>query len=287
MLSRAAVAKSLRAKYALPITPQSVANWLSDFKEHLPFLKMRPVIANLYNRRDIFIQSRMFHGQIYHFKFHRAKLEQILKRHAGLARFRALKTYLERVPTECPHRLFQENDKRSSAQKNTFVLDQVKITARENAASKMARFALQATTTNKLRHETLQEFMLLNDAVTVAVEIPIILTGRDIVHFQEQLKFKVPLALKPEEIITGHIDFIQLRNDRIYILDYKPGAKKDKPVAQLTIYALALARLTGLRLYDFTCAWFDDEAYYEFFPLHVVYKRDKSYRSKPLPRRNT
>jgi hypothetical protein len=44
---------------------------------------------------------------------------------------------------------------------------------------------------------------------------------------------------------------------------------------QLTIYALALARLTALRLYHFKCAWFDEENYYEFYPLHVVYKKKK------------
>jgi hypothetical protein len=32
------------------------------------------------------------------------------------------------------------------------------------------------------------------------------------------------------------------------ILDYKPGASKEKPITQL--YALALSRRTGLRLYD-------------------------------------
>jgi len=33
-----------------------------------------------------------------------------------------------------------------------------------------------------------------------------------------------------------------------------------------------LSRLTGLRLFDFKCAWFDEKSYFEFFPLHVVYK---------------
>jgi hypothetical protein len=61
----------------------------------------------------------------------------------------------------------------------------------------------------------------------------------------------------------------------VHILDYKPGAdtgKKKNSITQLTIYALALSRLTGLRLYDFKCAWFDEDNYFEFFPLHVVYK---------------
>ncbi len=41
---------------------------------------------------------------------------------------------------------------------------------------------------------------------------------------------------------------------------------------QLTIYSLALSRLTRLRLLHFSCAWFDGEHFYEFYPLHVVHK---------------
>jgi hypothetical protein len=43
---------------------------------------------------------------------------------------------------------------------------------------------------------------------------------------------------------------------------------------------LALSRRTGLRLFDFTCAWFDDHHYFEFQPLHVVHKRrsERRYR---------
>jgi hypothetical protein len=44
-------------------------------------------------------------------------------------------------------------------------------------------------------------------------------------------------------------------------------------IRQLMVYALALSRRTGLRLYDFVCAWFDEHHYYEFYPLHVVHKR--------------
>ncbi len=64
-----------------------------------------------------------------------------------------------------------------------------------------------------------------------------------------------------------------MRNGAVHILDYKPNAKREKPIEQLTFYALALSRRTGLRLYDFKCAWFDDKHYFEFFPLHVVFKK--------------
>jgi hypothetical protein len=39
--------------------------------------------------------------------------------------------------------------------------------------------------------------------------------------------------------------------------DGPPSATQEKPIAQLMVYALALARSTGLRLYDLVCAWFD------------------------------
>jgi transposase-like protein len=72
------------------------------------------------------------------------------------------------------------------------------------------------------------------------------------------------------DVYTGHIDIVQIRNGQVHILDYKPDAKHIKPVEQLMIYALALARRSHMLLYHFRCAWFDDRNYYEFYPLHVV-----------------
>ncbi len=70
-----------------------------------------------------------------------------------------------------------------------------------------------------------------------------------------------------ERTITGHIDFLQVRNVAVHILDYKPDARTNKPIAQLAIYALALTRLvTGLKLFDIKCAWFNEHEYCEFFP---------------------
>lgn len=83
------------------------------------------------------------------------------------------------------------------------------------------------------------------------------------------------------KLITGHIDILQIRNGSVHILDYKPNAAKERPLEQLTLYALALSRLTGLRVYHFKCAWFDEKDYFEFFPLHLVYKRVKR-RSKKV-----
>jgi hypothetical protein len=84
------------------------------------------------------------------------------------------------------------------------------------------------------------------------------------------------------KLITGHIDIVQIRNGQIHILDYKPNAAKERPIEQLTIYALALSRLTGLKVFNFKCAWFDEKDYFEFFPLHVVYKPDKKRKRRKV-----
>jgi ATP-dependent exoDNAse (exonuclease V) beta subunit len=121
-----------------------------------------------------------------------------------------------------------------------------------------------------LRHETLQRFILANDSVTVAVEVPIWLTATDI----DALEIEYGIRLIPEghepRVLTGHIDFIQVRNGAVHILDYKPDARTNQQIAQLTLYALALSRLAGLRLFDIKCAWFNEEQYCEFFPRSLI-----------------
>lgn len=276
-------AKTVQETYGVSVKGQTVANWLKTYEAYLPFLRMRAFVGKHYKRKEAIEETRFFHGQIYDFRYHRAKLDLILEEHFKHYRFKPLKDFLELVVAECPHQLFKTTKNRASEYKNVFNLDQVKIVSKDNAAVRTANFVLQAVANNKLRHEKLQEFMLANDSVTVATEVPVLLEPDDIHHFRHELNFDIPLDI--EKSITGHIDFIQVRNGMIHILDYKPSARKEKPIDQLTIYALALSRLTTIRLYHIKCAWFDKENYFEFFPLHVVYKRKKGARKAPKQKR--
>jgi ATP-dependent exoDNAse (exonuclease V) beta subunit len=182
--------------------------------------------------------------------------------------------YLTEMAEACPHKLFQ-TDVRASQGNAVFDLDSVEIKSRRSHASRVAGLVLQAVTHNKRRHDELQRFMLATDSVTVAVEVPITLSPDDLVHLRDKAGFRVPI--ESSGMLTGHIDFIQIRHGAVHILDYKPGANSEKPIAQLMVYALALSRRTGLRLYDFACAWFDEHHYFEFYPLHVVHKRGRSH----------
>ena len=92
----------------------------------------------------------------------------------------------------------------------------------------------------------------------------------------------LPKQPEQERTITGHIDFVQVRNGAIHLLDYKPNAKTNKPFAQFTIYALALSHLTGIPLFDFKCAWFNEKQYCEFFPRTILARQSKSDHPVPL-----
>jgi PD-(D/E)XK nuclease superfamily len=215
------------------------------------------------------IQStRLHHQQVYHYRIHRAKLKLCLEdRHHQ--KFAPLSTFLLSISASCPHRLFLEPG-RGSQLKERFDIEGVSIREKENFATRITQFVMQGVRDNKRRHDMVQKFMLANDSVTIATEVPVYLLLEDIKHLKSKLGFQIPF--KENATFSGHIDALQVRNDAIHVLDYKPNAIHEKPIEQLTFYALALSRHTGLRLYDFKCAWFDEKNYFEFFPLHVVHK---------------
>ncbi len=269
------ISQKIKEKYGFGISEQTVLNWLKDYRQYLPFLRMRDFVAKKYQPKEMIEEVHLIHDQIYDFKYHRAKTAAILDEDFKHYKLRPISEFLELVALECPHHIFKESQNRASEYHNFFNPDEVKIVRKDNTAGKIVRFVMQAVSNNKLRHQILEEFMLVNDSVTVGVEVPVLLDRDDILHFQNQLNWQVPIDLSEEEAVTGHIDIVQVRNGTIHIMDYKPSAAKVKPVDQLTLYALALSRLTSLRLFNFKCAWFDEDDYFEFFPLHMVMKKKK------------
>ena len=260
----------LKEQFGLDVKPQTLSDWVKEFAELCSYGRLRPYGLKMYSAHQVIQKVNLYHRQVYEFSYHRAKAALILQdfKHA---KFENLREYLEAVQAECPHQFFREGQ-RASEERVKFDLSGVMVSEKQNFATRLAHLALQAVGDNKLRHKALQRFMLCNDSVTVATEVPVYMDEMDIEHMQEALKFKIPVKL--DKVMTGHIDFLQIRNGNVHLLDYKPAktTKREQPITQLTLYALALSRLTGLRLYDFKCAWFDENAYFEFFPLHVVYK---------------
>ena len=194
-------------------------------------------------------------------------------------RFAPLASFLVRVPDQCPHALFRASARASQATA-AFIADNKRIAIpKENTATRMAALVLPTTGDNHARHAALQRFMLANDLTTIAVEVPILLHAEDIAAIERRWGIQLfpKAATAPSEgearSITGHIDFLQIRNGAIHILDYKPDATTGKPFAQLTLYALALSHLTGIPLFDFKCAWFNERQYCEFFPRTALARK--------------
>ena len=293
----------LNQKFGVNPGASTLSSWIDQYKGLCRYERLRPYALKLYEPKDVVEVTSMAHRQIYRFRYHRAKMRLTISEMYKHKKFEALKDYLDAVSSETPHQYFQDGI-RISEIKTKFDKSQMIVRSKKNYANMLADFVLQAVKENKMRHEALQRFFIANDSVTVASEVPVYIRKEDIEHMENQLGFKVVddggiriKGQKEEEglasnfqsniaclpagraagrqfprLLTGHIDILQVRNGQIHILDYKPNAAKEKPIEQLTWYALALSRLTGLRLFEFKCAWFDEKDYFEFYPLHVVKK---------------
>jgi len=270
--------KRLKERYGISVTPTTLSRWLKEYKELLTYTRLREPARALFPPQRIIQSTRLHHQQVYYYRVHRAKLKVLLEnqyqRDNEHENFAPLGTFLLSVAVACPHRLFR-NEGRASQLKARFDIEGVSIREKQNFATQITQLVLQGVSQNKRRHDSVQKFMLLNDSVTIATEVPVYLLPKDIQHLKS-LGFKVPF--NDSLTLTGHIDALQVRNGAIHILDYKPNAKYEKPIEQLTLYALALSRRTGLRLYDFKCAWFDENHYFEFYPLHVVLKKSQKFK---------
>jgi ATP-dependent exoDNAse (exonuclease V) beta subunit len=272
----------MRKRFHRHIPERTISSWLTDYRPLTTYARLRASGRKRYSPQLIIRSHTFHHQQVYRFQVHRAKLDLLAQpapqpaTHANLD-FSLLKTYLASIETQFPHNLFQATEHRSSK----FPAEiHPPVTRKENYATRLAALALPTSPTNKMRHETLQRFMLINDSVTVAVEVPVYLTRDDITYYRNR-GFDLNIET---DVITGHIDFLRIRNGHVHILDYKPDARKETHAhVQLTIYALALARRTSSPLKFFKCGWFDEKDYFEFYPLQGVYKSGMTRKDPVAP----
>ncbi len=109
----------------------------------------------------------------------------------------------------------------------------------------------------------MENFFLANDTATIAIEVPVYLYPNELTKGERKA-----LGIYSGEPLTGHMDILQVRYNKVHILDYKPDARKNdaRAASQLSLYALALSRRTGIDLSNFVCAYFDQGNYYQFYP---------------------
>ena len=170
------------------------------------------------------IRSRTFsHQQEYKFKLHRLKTNILCKR-----QFQPLRRYLWQIAENCPNELFQTGGARCS-DGNLLQLT-LRLVRKDANAVRLAQLGLVLAKRRRDRHEAIQRFMLANDSATLAVEVPVYLFPREAPD------------LELTDVLTGHIDMVQVRYGRVWLLDYKPEARREtKAKYQLYLYARALS----------------------------------------------
>ena len=241
--------KITNKRFKTHIPKSTLYSWLVRYKDICTFHNLRKKYQ--IDPKDIIFSKKFYHKQVYEFKFHKLKLNILGKQYP------TLKSYLTDLPKELDNRMFK-NGLRCSDFPFELKFKKPKITKyNTNNATKIARFGLELAKTNRERHQAIEDFFLINDSATVAVEIPAFLT-------QKEARF---FGISIPKTLTGHIDILQVRRNRIHILDYKPDAQSDKLAKeQLTLYALSLGKRTNIPPKKMTCAYFDENGYFQLTP---------------------
>ncbi len=224
----------LRRRYHREVPDRTINSWLHAYKGVATYWRLRAAGRKLFDPRSIIVSRFFEHRQVYRFQVHNAKLELSLQSpiHRHLS---PLQGYLTAVQRDFPHHLFQNTRERSS----TFPAKlQPAISRKENHATRLAALVLPTSLNNKKRHETLQRFMIVNDSVTVAVEIPVYLTANDIRYYKDQ-GFILPFEA---EVVTGHIDVLQIRNGFLHA----PGIRQELSKLQYPLYFLDYETLRNI-----------------------------------------
>jgi len=241
----------MRRRHKTTIPRSTLKTWIDRYQEDFPFTKMRKQYD--LNPQRILRKRNLDHSQPFIFLTHELKLNIKGKQ------FPSLRTFIIETLNERKDYLFQDNRSvRCSQLAQTIDLPKPPTrTINTNAATKMTHFAEELARTKIERHQKVEEFFLINDTATIATEVPVYLYKNE----AEDLNL--------QNHLVGHMDIVQVRNNRIHILDYKPENNQSERTItnQLTLYAIALQKRTKIKPEFFTCAYFNDSGYTEFEPF--------------------
>jgi len=245
--SQARTVAMMRKRYKTDIPQSTISHWSRRYSSTFTFLPLRKKYK--VDPDDTFFTRTLHHQQVFDMKYHRLKLN------IGAKRFPSIAKYIIFITKNPLDEIFSASKTRCS----TFKYDTKKIKTRfvkRNNATELTALAETLAKTNKERHEVIEDFFLTNDGTTFAVELPVYITPEEAKRFQIDIK----------EPLTGHIDLLQFRNDKIFIMDYKPDTNLKYATNQLLLYAYCLNRRTGIDLKNIRCAAFNKDGYLEIQP---------------------
>jgi len=250
-------ATTLNRRFKVHTTPSSVQRWNAEFKNICTYSPLRSTLQKHYGNTMIVAKNFKYQGLAYNFKYHRGKLDLLCDALPSLL------AYIQRCETGCPQ-FFNTIQNRCSQVPLEVTIEKTADMPSADILLKQTAVAVSSYPTKKKRHSLVENFLLVNDCVTVAVEVPVWLWEKNL-----------------RTSIAGHIDLIQIHDDTVYILDYKPDAaheQEEQVASQLYLYSSGLSFRTKIPLTRIRCAWFDEHTYVAFEPhkAHVHYTKTTS-----------
>ena len=111
--TQSGVAKFISRKHSITVPQKTISNWLSEYKHICTFSRLRKQACELYTPKSIIHTQTLHHIQPYSFKFHKAKLDILLKENP---QFSPLEKYLQKTSSKgFPHHIFTYSKSKESA----------------------------------------------------------------------------------------------------------------------------------------------------------------------------
>ena len=240
------------------IPKSTIGNWKNQYGNLFNLQKYAKDIREFSSKYQIINRYKYLHKLVYIYQQNTFKLETFLfKKNKRLYDYLKLLSY-----GKIENNIFT-NSTLSASKVKLNINHAVDLRKINNNACKLTQIALATITDNYKRHAAVEKTMLENDTSTIAVEVPVFIdASKSTIPWLRNLK-------SDNNFITGHIDILQYRNNKLYILDYKPKADKEKPLGQLFVYACCLSKATGIPFSKIELAWFDENVYYETGAMKV------------------
>ncbi len=194
-------------------------------------------------------------GGMYIYRTHLPKISSLC---TGV--FAPLQEYLSSMLASCPDQYFLSGPRSStlrlklSTACSEFLSHEVSLLSMHGLQVNFERF--------RDNHSRVQMFMLEHDKKTVAIEVPLWLHAEELEGYHD--------LFQSEKELTGHIDVLRIEDNKIWIWDYKPQARKEEfATTQVYFYALMLSKRTNISLSEIMCGYFDEHSAFTFSPCEI------------------
>jgi len=237
-VKKAKAKTGMRYKCSPPL--RTVYSWIERYEDTLTFLKLRSKFD--LDPKNLTTTHTYNHQQVYPFEYHNLKL------HLSAKDLPQLRRYISWVERSLPNKIFMKGPRASSTRVDNALEPKEKSTI----APELAKKALLTKKASESKHEAVERFFLYNDSKTICTELPVFLKNEE----TDLKDFDTPL--------TGHIDLIQERFGKLYVMDYKSNLKYPNTyTSQLLWYKEALHNRTSISKDKIIPVVFNEHGYYE------------------------